>query len=87
MKKTRRSLNTILNGQSSGEKIEKIQHNGNVITDPSDISNVFKTFFTNIGPETQQKIPEVYSVNHKCYLGEPLTNSLFLQPVTSNDVF
>ena len=86
MKKTWRSLNTILKGKPSVDHIEKIRYEGNLITDPGDIGNAFNTFFTNIGPETQKNIPDVDSVTFDHFLESPLSSSLFLHPVTSDDI-
>lgn len=43
-------------------------------------------FFTNIGPETQKNIPDVDSVTFDRFLDSPIPSSLFLHPVTSDDI-
>ena len=52
-----RSLVNIKSSKSSSIKL--LNENGNLVSDPKIISNVFNKYFSTIGPEIQRKIPFV----------------------------
>lgn len=53
--------------------------------DPTEISNKFNEYFINVGPNLASKIP-VSDMNFSNYLGERYIKSIFLDPVTENEV-
>ena len=61
-------------------------NNGTVITDGLQISEKFNDFFTGIGPSLAKKIPE-QTVSPDQYLGDRLLNSIYLSPVTENEIY
>ena len=66
-------------------KCSKFTHNGRDVTDDHDIANYFNQYFANVGPNLAKNIPNSSStyqasLNHLC------DNSIFLQPVTENEI-
>jgi len=58
VKKTWDTLNEILGRNKKGETIDKLNVNGHPETNPSKIADCFNLFFTNIGLEISNSIPE-----------------------------
>jgi hypothetical protein len=56
-KKTWDTLNEVLGKEKSKDSIEKIDINGNISNDPSEIANHFNSFFTKIGKNISNSIP------------------------------
>ena len=59
--------------------------NGNNITEPLNIANIFNNFFTSIADKIRTKIP-VFFNNYHQYLKNPLPNSFFFTPVTIDEM-
>ena len=60
-------------------------NDGSLTTDGSVISNKFNDLFINIGPNLAAKIQDqILSPND--FMGQPLTNSIFLSDVTSDEI-
>ena len=60
-------------------------HDGKLIENSHDIANSFNDFFINVGPTLAQKIPQT-NKNAREYLPVPMLKSLFLSPVTEQEV-
>jgi len=58
-----------------------------VVNDGKHIANVFNNCFVNLGPNLASKITDKSNKNANCYLGSPNVNSIFVVPVTENEVF
>ena len=60
--------------------------NGSSITDPSQIANVFNSYFSTIGVTLQSKIHSSY-LNLTKYLKNPNIHSFFISPTDSTEVY
>ena len=59
--------------------------NGNIITDPVDLANVFNEFFVNIGPSLSEKIPKTDKL-FSMFLKNRTIESMFLNPVNTEEI-
>jgi len=64
---------------------DHFKENETLITDPTEISNKSNEYFINVGPNLATKIP-VSDINFSNYLDERSIKSIFLDPVTENEV-
>ena len=62
-----------------------ILHNGNTLTDPTEIANTFNDYFSNIGESLQSKIHSSH-LNFTKYLKNSSINSFFLSPTNVNEI-
>ena len=60
-------------------------NDGGLRTDGSVIINKFDDFFINIDPNLAAKIPDE-NLSPNDFMGQPLTNSIFLSEVTSGEI-
>jgi len=58
-KKTWETLNEVLGKSKNNATVEKININGQLSTDPTEISNHFNSFFTQIGKNISNSIPPI----------------------------
>ena len=58
---------------------------GKEITDPEQISNIFNSYFVNIGPNLASKIDDTQD-DFKKYLGQPFHESLVLRPTSNQEI-
>jgi len=58
-KKTWETLNEVMGKEKRSANVEKININGNISSDPSDMANHFNEFFTQIGKKISNSIPSV----------------------------
>ncbi len=88
MKKLWSGIKTIISHKSSNSSsINKIKDmEGNVTSEPSEISNIFNDFFVNVADEITKTIPKTPK-SPLDYLSNRTSNSLFLTPVTSIEVY
>ena len=71
--------------QKSIVQISQLYHNGEFIKDPKSIANVFNNFFVNVGQNIGKHI--LYcGTSPKCYLKNCVCNSVYLEPVTDNEI-
>lgn len=59
---------------------------GNIITDGIEIANNFNEYFVNIGPKVAEKKIPISHVNFNSLLSESNRDSIFLDPITENEV-
>ena len=86
MKKTWSIIKQIINKKRFSKTQSQFKLNdGTLLTDKSAISEKFNDFFINIGPTLANKIPDQIRVPGY-YLGNPLPNSIFLEPVTTKEL-
>ena len=79
-------INEVINrNKLKPELPDHFKENETLITDPTEISNKFNEYFINVGPNLATKIP-VSDINFSNYLGERCLKSIFLDPVTENEV-
>ena len=60
-------------------------HDDSVITDTDVISTRFNDYFIEIGPNLAKKIPNP-GIQPKFYLKEVMVNSMFIEPVTDDEI-
>ena len=86
LKKTWQIMKNIVNKNKVRQSQTKFKLNdGSLTTDGSVISNKFNDFFINIGPNLAAKI--LYqNLSPNDFMGQPLTNSIFLSDVTSDEI-
>ncbi len=59
---------------------------GNIISDGKEISNGCIDFFTNVGPKLANKIKSCPDNNYNKFLSNSITNSIYLNPVTEDEI-
>ena len=59
--------------------------NGNNISEPLNVANIFNNFFTTIADNIRTKIPNAFNNFHQ-YLNNPLPNSFFFKPVSTDEM-
>ena len=86
LKKTWQIMKKIVNKNKVRQSQTKFKLNdGSLTTDGSVISNKFNDFFITIGPNLAAKIPD-QNLSPNDFMGQPLTNSIFLGDVTSGEI-
>ena len=86
MKKTWSILKQIINKKKNTKSQTQFRlSDDTLITDQSVISEKFNDFFINVGPNLAEKIPPQNSTPEQ-YLGNPITNTIFLAPVTADEL-
>ena len=85
MRKTWKTINSILSRNSNRKDIEKIIVNNITYTDNDDIASVFNSYFCSVGSEIDSNIPQS-SLDPLHYVNTNVTSSFFLHPVSSNEV-
>ena len=83
--KTWRIIKEVINKHKSGRQIKQFMHNGEIITNKTEIATCFNNFFVNIGPSLASKITGNIP-DFKKYLPASNPHSIFLQPVTCNEI-
>ena len=58
---------------------------GNKITEPANVANIFNNFFTSIADNIRKKIPQNFN-NYQKYLKNSLPNSFFFKPVSIEEM-
>ena len=85
LSKTCSVISTVINNKKSITKCSKFIHNGRYITNDNEIANHFNKYFANIGPNLAKDIPNSSSTYQE-FPNHPSDNSIFLQPVTENEI-
>jgi hypothetical protein len=87
MKATWQNLNKVLNRSKNTSKLPEIfKHENTQYTSPQSISDGFNTFFTNIGPNLAQKIPDTPTDPIEFLPHVNLTQTFVLIPTTNYEV-
>ena len=87
-KKLWKNINNLLKHKRSKDESsinEIMNRKGEIITDHSEIANVFNNFFVNIGEELANKISTTAN-NPMSNLIKPTKNSIFISPITANEI-
>ena len=82
-------INKVLNdttGAGNRPSITKIKHNGGIIDNQKIIADKFNDYFVNIGPNLAKTIPPVPNGTIKDTLPPSNSNSIFVNPCTSNEI-
>jgi hypothetical protein len=64
-KKTWETLNEVMGKEKRSANVEKININGNISSDPSDMANHFNEFFSQIGIKKKKKSPTPFQANRR----------------------
>ena len=75
----------MINNKKSITKCSKFIHNDRYITNDNETANQFSKYFANIGPNLAKDIPNSSSTDQE-FLNHLCDNSIFLQPVTENEI-
>ena len=74
---------SVKKNKANSTTVDKLLVSGIELTDPLEISNAFNNYFCNVGPNLVKNLPKA----SKCftdYMGLPMPNSMFVDPVTMN---
>ena len=86
MQKLWSGIRSIINiGKCKNSYTTSILNNNKSVDNPNDIADIFNNFFANIGKTTEKGIPRG-SHNPLFYLRGNYSGSIFLSPVTSNEI-
>ena len=85
LNKTWKTIRLIINKHKYVTKASTFVINNKQVTDPKEIADNFNNFFVNIGRNLANKIL-IQNKNQMSYLNMSVTNSLFLNPVTSDEL-
>jgi hypothetical protein len=77
-KKTWNLINEALNRSSGNEKIEKLQVDGNIITEQKEILNTFNEFFINAGKNISNSVPPLQTKNLRIFCPMSMPRTSFL---------
>ena len=83
-----RGIRSLVKISSKSRKdIKIIDEKGNYISDPLKIANLYNSYFVNIGPSIDNKIP-TSKINYTYYLNNiKLDKSFFLSPTTTEEIY
>jgi hypothetical protein len=85
MKKTWDGIRSIINiSKKTSLKVNKLQHQGNLIDNGDGMANAMNSFFVNIGSMVEAKIPNV-DKSFSSYLGERKNCELLIGEATMNE--
>ena len=86
IKNTWKIINSAINKRNKTQNIEKIKNNNNtIIKDPKSIAECFNEYFSCIGKNLAEKIPET-ATNFRTFLTNPNPNSIFFLPTTREEI-
>ena len=84
-----KTMNEILNKREKNKELPETFFDTNSskqVKDPKAIANKFNEYFTNIGPNLAKKIKKNANTNFEKYLTGNYPNSMFLTPITENEI-
>ena len=84
-KKTWTLIKQLINKNKKKTLNSKFIHNGKTIMGGTEIVNMFNNFFINIGRNLAKTIPNV-SISPTHYLTKPNTNSIYMEPVSVDEI-
>ena len=88
MKKTWNNINFVLNRHRNKSNFPTVfRANQNTFSTDDAIANGFNQYFTNVGPNLANALPRSQKCATQYLVRQPLLNSLFLNPVTTNEIF
>ena len=85
LKETWKIIREVLNQPNSKPTNIPLTVNGALVADPITIANEFNNYFASIGPTMAATIPRA-NLHPSSYLKNPNPNSMFINPVTTNEV-
>ena len=86
LKKTWKLIHEVINNRKGRQPLpSSFKSDGGMITQPSQIADIFCHYFTNIGPNLANKIPST-SPAFNSFLGEEIIETITLTPVTIEEL-
>ncbi|CAB4000479.1 Hypothetical predicted protein, partial [Paramuricea clavata] len=79
-----KKVNELTNRNVKSTNINEISDDGNIVTDPREIANIFNNCFTDIGPKLAKDLPEHNQIPES-YV-KPINTIFRFQLVTETDV-
>ncbi|CAB4007436.1 Hypothetical predicted protein [Paramuricea clavata] len=80
-----KKISDLTNKKTKSTNISEIKEDGVMLTDPTEVANSFNKFFSEIGPDLSDKLPE------PDYLPEsyvnPINSEFYFQTITETEVF
>ena len=80
-----KTINTVINRKKQPHKTVTFKHSNKEIVNNLDIANHFNNYYLNVTKDMCNKIPKTNQDPCK-YLGNKVTNSLFLSPTDENEI-
>lgn len=77
--------NLIGKSNNKNEIVDRFQFNGNILTNDKDIANGFCNFFSSVGNDTANKIPQS-NKNPLNYIKDTVNKSFFFSPTTPDEI-
>ena len=84
--KTWNIIKSVINNKRTMFKCSKFVNNNITMSDGLEIANHFNNYFANIGPNLAKSIPDT-TFTHNKFLKDSCNNSIFLQPVTDEEIY
>ena len=85
--KTWNIIKSVINNKRTMSKCSKFVNNNITMSDDLEIANHFNNyFFANIGPSLAKVLPDT-TITHNEFLKDSCNNSIFLQPVTDEEIY
>ena len=84
--KTWNIIKSVINNKRTMSKCSKFVNNNITMSDDLEIANHFDNYFANIGPNLAKVIPDT-TITHNEFLKDSCNNSIFLQPVTDEEIY
>ena len=85
IRKSWQILKDIINKKRKQSNVSSVRNNGNVISEKTQISNSFNSFFVNIGPTLARKIPKD-SRSPAIYLTKTVNDSMLIIPALQEEI-
>ena len=87
-KKSWRIINEVMRNKKNSQTYpSEFTQNGIRLTNNTDIVNEFNNFFTNIGKEITNNIPNISSKTISDYLRNKNDHSMFLEPTDEEEIY
>ena len=86
IKNTWKGIKSIINLKNKSNEVPKIiKDNGNYLSNPTDIANVFNDFFSSVASKIQSKINYAHKSFYD-FLPPPASGSFFISPCTKEEI-
>ena len=85
LRKSWQIIKDVINRNRNKATCNEFNINNKCVTDNAEIADIFNKFFVNVGPNLAKSISNV-NVNPTSYIHNENCNSIFINPVTSNEV-
>ena len=88
IRKTWKGIKEIINlNNKQGEQVNQLRQNNKIIDNDEEISNTFNKFFTNVGPQLDNDIPQFKTPNgHHKFLKNRNINTFLVSPTSPTEI-